>query len=44
MPIVKRKPVVPEAVPDALIAARHEGKDPAVYYLAATGEIFTEYE
>ena len=44
MPIVKRKPVTPDPVPDALIAARHEGKDPPVYYLAATGEVFAEYE
>ncbi|WFD34868.1 dolichyl-P-Glc:Glc1Man9GlcNAc2-PP-dolichol alpha-1,3-glucosyltransferase [Malassezia cuniculi] len=44
MPIVKRKPVAPEPVPDALIAARNDGKDPAVYYLAATGEVFAEYD
>lgn len=45
MPIVKRKLVELQAPPPALLEAytqRHE--DRAVFFLAATGEIFEEYE
>ena len=45
MPIVKRKPVQLQEPSPALLDAytqRHE--DRAVFFLAATGEIFEEYE
>lgn len=45
MPIVKRKPVQPQGVPAALLSAYTERKeDRAVFFLAATGEVFEEYE
>lgn len=45
MPIVKRKPVQPQEVPAALLSAYTERKeDRAVFFLAATGEVFDEYE
>lgn len=44
MPFVKRKPVQPLAVPEALVAAQSQGQNPNVFYLAATGEVFADYE
>lgn len=44
MPIVKRKPVQPLPIPEALVAALEKGENRAVFYLAATGEVFAEYE
>ena len=45
MPIVKRKPVQPQGVPASLLSAYMERKeDRAVFFLAATGEVFEEYE
>jgi len=44
MPIVKRKPVQPVPVSEALEAAYARHEAPPVFYLAATGEVFAEYE
>lgn len=44
MPFVKRKPVLPLGLPDALVSATEKGQNPNVFYLAATGEVFADYE
>ena len=44
MPVLKRKPVQAQPLPDALLAAQAKGDDPAVFYLAETGEVFADYE
>ncbi|WFD44976.1 dolichyl-P-Glc:Glc1Man9GlcNAc2-PP-dolichol alpha-1,3-glucosyltransferase [Malassezia psittaci] len=44
MPFVKRKPVNPLPVPSALVDAQSQGKNPTVFYLATTGEVFEDYE
>ncbi|WFD21096.1 dolichyl-P-Glc:Glc1Man9GlcNAc2-PP-dolichol alpha-1,3-glucosyltransferase [Malassezia caprae] len=44
MPIVKRKPVQPVPVSEALEAAHARHEAPPVFYLATTGEVFAEYE
>lgn len=44
MPTVKRKPVQPVPVSEALEAAHARHEAPPVFYLAATGEVFAEYE
>lgn len=44
MPFIKRKPVLPLAVPESLVAAQAQGQNPPVFYLAATGEVFADYE
>lgn len=44
MPIVKRKPVQPVPVSEALEAVHGRHEAPPVFYLAATGEVFAEYE
>lgn len=44
MPFVKRKAVDPLPVPAALVDAQAAGQNPAVFFLAATGEVFVDYE
>lgn len=44
MPIVKRKPVQPVPLAESLEAAHARHEAPPVFYLAATGEVFAEYE
>ncbi|WFD28500.1 dolichyl-P-Glc:Glc1Man9GlcNAc2-PP-dolichol alpha-1,3-glucosyltransferase [Malassezia nana] len=44
MPIVKRKPVQPVPLTESLEAAHARHDAPPVFYLAATGEVFAEYE
>lgn len=42
MPLLRRRPVPLLPVPE--FDQQTEGKDPQVYYLKATGEIFKDYE
>ncbi|WFD32685.1 dolichyl-P-Glc:Glc1Man9GlcNAc2-PP-dolichol alpha-1,3-glucosyltransferase [Malassezia sp. CBS 17886] len=43
MPVVKRKPVQPVPLPASLAAAAPQ-ENPSVFYLAGTGEIFSDYD
>ena len=44
MPVVKRKHVQPVSLPASLAAAHAQHEDRDVFYLAATGEVFDDYE
>ncbi|PKI85104.1 hypothetical protein MVES_000771 [Malassezia vespertilionis] len=44
MPIVKRKAISPLPLADSLETAKKDGQNPSVFFLAATGEVFLDYD